>query len=160
MSLLSRIPAQHGRAELTSVRLARVCVARLAPAAAVEQLPEMRSSSVPPMMKLKDKLYRKNEKLYKSFGMFDLNKVGSVTVDEFARTVNDLNVSSPPHNAVSVRLSRVLCAYQGHSSRPRQLHLTKRQSLADWSFKGDGRGACEGGRLREEWRHYILRIRQ
>jgi len=47
------------------------------------------------MMKLKDKLYQKNEKLYKSFGMFDLNKVGSVTTAEFAKTVEDLNVSFP-----------------------------------------------------------------
>jgi len=76
---------------LTCVRMYR-----LAPAAAVEEQPQMRVSSLPPMMKLKDKLYQKNEKLYKSFGMFDLNKVGSVTTAEFAKTVEDLNVSFPP----------------------------------------------------------------
>ena len=65
------------------------------PAAAVEEQPQMRVSSLPPMKNLKDKLYQKNEKLYKSFGMFDLNKVGSVTTAEFAKTVEDLNVSFP-----------------------------------------------------------------
>ena len=47
------------------------------------------------MMKLKDQLYRKNEKLYKSFGMFDINKIGSVSTEEFAATVDKLNVSIP-----------------------------------------------------------------
>jgi Ca2+-binding EF-hand superfamily protein len=62
-------------------------------AGVVEEEHKLRISSVSPMIKLKDKLYRKNEKLYKSFGMFDLDKVGSVTVDQFADTVDALNVS-------------------------------------------------------------------
>ena len=49
------------------------------------------------MMKLKDKLYRKNEKLYKSFGMFDLDKQGSITTERFADTVDMLNVSLSLH---------------------------------------------------------------
>ncbi len=45
------------------------------------------------MMKLKDKLYRKNEKLYRSFGMFDIDKIGSVTTKQFADAIDNMNVS-------------------------------------------------------------------
>ena len=69
--------------------------------AQVEEPPKMATTGVPPMMKLKDKLYRKNEKLYRSFGMFDLDKIGSVTTQQFAETIDRLNVSAP--------LSGVLC---------------------------------------------------
>ena len=59
----------------------------------VEKKSEPATTSISPMMKLKDKLYRKNEKLYKSFGMFDLDKQGSITTERFADTVDMLNVS-------------------------------------------------------------------
>lgn len=62
-------------------------------AAHLEEPPKLATTGVPPMMKLKDKLYRKNERLYRSFGMFDLDKIGSVTTQQFADTIDKLNVS-------------------------------------------------------------------
>jgi len=73
----------------------------------VAEEPKVRTSGVPPMMKLKDKLYRKNEKLYDSFGMFDIDKVGQVTTVQFADTIDRLNVrfAPPPLCCFSLCLS-------------------------------------------------------
>jgi len=73
-----------------------ICAMRVSCAAMVEEEPKVRTSGVPPMMKLKDKLYRKNEKLYDSFGMFDIDKIGQVTTVQFADTIDRLNVHFAP----------------------------------------------------------------
>jgi Ca2+-binding EF-hand superfamily protein len=104
------------RVFLTSVRIFASMYVLQSPAA-VEDEPQIRTMAVPPMMKLKDKLYQKNEKLYKSFGLFDIDKIGSVTTQQFADTVDRLNVSfvaASPSKIPSMCFFSCLCTYLWH----------------------------------------------